>query len=92
MNPLRALDRTVQRQVVELLRNLQLKYNLTYVLLAMTWQSVKALSHHLLVMRQGQVIEQGAAARIFAAPQHAYTQQLLAAAFINSSQQQTHDY
>lgn len=90
--PTSALDRTVQRQVVELLRNLQLKYNLTYVFISHDLAVVKALSHHLLVMRQGQVIEQGAAARIFAAPQHTYTQQLLAAAFINSSQQQTHDY
>ena len=90
--PTSALDRTVQRQVVELLRNLQLKYNLTYVFISHDLAVVKALSHHLLVMRQGQVIEQGAAARIFAAPQHIYTQQLLAAAFINSSQQQTHDY
>ena len=89
--PTSALDRTVQRQVVELLRNLQLKYNLTYVFISHDLAVVKALSHHLLVMRQGQVIEQGAAARIFAAPQHTYTQQLLAAAFINSSQQQTHD-
>ena len=90
--PTSALDRTVQRQVVELLRNLQLKYNLTYVFISHDLAVVKALSHHLLVMRQGQVVEQGAAARIFAAPQHTYTQQLLAAAFINSSQQQTHDY
>ncbi len=90
--PTSALDRTVQRQVVELLRNLQLKYNLTYVFISHDLAVVKALSHHLLVMRQGQVIEQGAAARIFAAPQHTYTQQLLAAAFINNSQQQTHDY
>lgn len=90
--PTSALDRTVQRQVVELLRNLQLKYNLTYMFISHDLAVVKALSHHLLVMRQGQVIEQGAAARIFAAPQHTYTQQLLAAAFINSSQQQTHDY
>src|SRR5690554_3461652 len=90
--PTSALDRTVQRQVVELLRNLQLKYNLTYVFISHDLAVVKALSHHLLVMRQGQVIEQGAAASVFAAPQQTYTQQLLAAAFINSSQQQTHDY
>ena len=85
--PTSALDRTVQRQVVELLRDLQLKYNLTYVFISHDLAVVKALSHQLLVMRQGQVIEQGAAEAIFAAPQHDYTQKLLAAAFINSSQQ-----
>lgn len=83
--PTSALDRTVQRQVVELLRNLQLKYNLTYVFISHDLAVVKALSHQLLVMRQGQVIEQGAAKDIFAAPQQDYTQKLLAAAFINST-------
>ena len=85
--PTSALDRTVQRQVVELLRHLQLKYNLTYVFISHDLAVVKALSHQLLVMRQGRVIEQGAAASIFAAPQQDYTQQLLAAAFINSPAQ-----
>ncbi|HKM27070.1 MAG TPA: ABC transporter ATP-binding protein [Thiopseudomonas sp.] len=85
--PTSALDRTVQRQVVELLRSLQQKYNLTYVFISHDLAVVKALSHQLLVMRQGQVVEQGAAEDIFAAPQHQYTQQLLAAAFINGAQQ-----
>lgn len=86
--PTSALDRTVQRQVVELLRHLQQKYNLTYVFISHDLAVVKALSHQLMVMRQGQVIEQGAAESIFAAPQQEYTQQLLAAAFINNTQQQ----
>ncbi|HZJ92782.1 MAG TPA: ABC transporter ATP-binding protein [Thiopseudomonas sp.] len=85
--PTSALDRTVQRQVVELLRHLQLKYNLTYVFISHDLAVVKALSHQLLVMRQGRVVEQGAAEDIFAAPQQDYTQQLLAAAFINSPKQ-----
>lgn len=85
--PTSALDRTVQRQVVELLRHLQQKYNLTYVFISHDLAVVKALSHQLLVMRQGRVIEQGAAEDIFAAPQQDYTQQLLAAAFINSPAQ-----
>ena len=84
--PTSALDRTVQRQVVELLRHLQLKYNLTYVFISHDLAVVKALSHQLLVMRQGQVVEQGAASSIFAAPQQNYTQQLLAAAFLNNPQ------
>lgn len=85
--PTSALDRTVQRQVVELLRDLQLKYNLTYIFISHDLAVVKALSHQLLVMRQGKVVEQGAAEAIFAAPQQDYTQQLLAAAFINSPAQ-----
>ncbi len=80
--PTSALDRTVQRQVVELLRSLQTKYNLTYLFISHDLAVVKALSHQLMVVKQGQVVEQGAAADIFAAPQHPYTQQLLEAAFL----------
>jgi microcin C transport system ATP-binding protein len=80
--PTSALDRTVQRQVVELLRSLQRKYNLTYLFISHDLAVVKALSHQLMVIKQGQVVEQGAAATVFAAPQHPYTQQLLEAAFL----------
>ncbi|MDY7220390.1 ABC transporter ATP-binding protein [Denitrificimonas sp. JX-1] len=85
--PTSALDRTVQRQVVELLRDLQRKHNLTYIFISHDLAVVKALSHQLLVMRQGRVVEQGVAKNIFSAPQQDYTQQLLAAAFINSPAQ-----
>ncbi|MGH8418820.1 MAG: ABC transporter ATP-binding protein [Pseudomonas sp.] len=80
--PTSALDRTVQRQVVELLRSLQTKYNLTYLFISHDLAVVKALSHQLMVVKQGQVVEQGTAEDIFAAPQHPYTQQLLEAAFL----------
>ncbi|CAK9890292.1 MULTISPECIES: ABC transporter ATP-binding protein [Pseudomonas] len=80
--PTSALDRTVQRQVVELLRSLQSKYNLTYLFISHDLAVVKALSHQLMVVKQGQVVEQGVAADIFAAPQHPYTRQLLEAAFL----------
>jgi len=80
--PTSALDRTVQRQVVELLRSLQLKYNLTYLFISHDLAVVKALSHQLMVIKGGQVLEQGPAAQVFAAPQHPYTQQLLEAAFL----------
>ncbi|MGH8353115.1 MAG: ABC transporter ATP-binding protein [Pseudomonas sp.] len=80
--PTSALDRTVQRQVVELLRSLQAKYNLTYLFISHDLAVVKALSHQLMVVKQGQVVEQGPADAIFAAPQHPYTQQLLEAAFM----------
>ncbi|WP_025128321.1 ABC transporter ATP-binding protein [Pseudomonas sp. PH1b] len=80
--PTSALDRTVQRQVVELLRNLQLKYNLTYLFISHDLAVVKALSHQLMVIKHGQVVEQGDARGIFAVPQHPYTRQLLEAAFL----------
>jgi len=80
--PTSALDRTVQRQVVELLRTLQAKYQLTYLFISHDLAVVKALSHQLLVLKQGKVIEQGAAKTIFENPQQNYTQQLLKAAFM----------
>jgi microcin C transport system ATP-binding protein len=80
--PTSALDRTVQRQVVELLRSLQARHGLTYLFISHDLAVVKALSHQLVVMKQGQVVEQGEAAAIFAAPQHPYTRQLLEAAFL----------
>ena len=80
--PTSALDRTVQRQVVELLRSLQHKYDLTYLFISHDLAVVKALSHQLVVMRQGRVVEQGPAKAIFDAPQHIYTRQLLEAAFL----------
>ncbi|WP_313740098.1 ABC transporter ATP-binding protein [Pseudomonas sp.] len=80
--PTSALDRTVQRQVVELLRSLQSKYNLTYLFISHDLAVVKALSHQLMVIKQGQVVEQGEAQAIFRDPQHAYTRQLLEAAFL----------
>lgn len=80
--PTSALDRTVQRQVVELLRTLQAKYNLSYLFISHDLAVVRAISHHLIVVKEGQVVEQGRADTIFAAPQHIYTQQLLEAAFM----------
>jgi microcin C transport system ATP-binding protein len=80
--PTSALDRTVQRQVVELLRSLQQKYDLTYLFISHDLAVVRALSHQMMVVKQGQVVEQGTAAEIFAAPQHPYTQQLLESAFM----------
>ena len=79
--PTSALDRTVQGQVVELLRSLQQKYNLTYLFISHDLAVVKVLSHQLMVIRQGEVVEQGPAGEIFASPQHGYTRQLLEAAF-----------
>lgn len=79
--PTSALDRTVQKQIVELLRSLQQKYSLSYLFISHDLAVVKALSHRLLVMHHGDVVEQGHAETIFSQPQHPYTQKLLSAAF-----------
>ncbi len=79
--PTSALDRTVQKQIVELLRNLQTKYQLSYIFISHDLAVVKALSHKLIVMRHGDVQETGHAREIFSNPQSKYTQTLLEAAF-----------
>ncbi|WP_433898148.1 ABC transporter ATP-binding protein [Pseudomonas sp. PSE1(2024)] len=77
--PTSALDRTVQKQVVELLRQLQIRHGLTYLFISHDLAVVHALAHDLMVIKDGKVVEQGASRQIFAAPQHAYTQALLKA-------------
>jgi microcin C transport system ATP-binding protein len=79
--PTSALDMTVQVQIVELLRDLQVKYGLAYVFISHDLRVVRALSHKVMVMQQGDVVEAGPAEAIFANPSHAYTRTLMAAAF-----------
>ncbi len=77
--PTSALDRTVQKQVIELLRALQTRYGFSYIFISHDLAVVRAMSHRVMVMRQGQVIEQGDAQQIFSQPTEAYTRALLAA-------------
>jgi microcin C transport system ATP-binding protein len=78
--PTSALDRTVQKQVVALLRELQEKYGLTYLFISHDLAVVRAMAHDMIVIKDGKVVEAGASHRVFDAPQHPYTQELLAAA------------
>lgn len=79
--PTSALDRTVQKQVIELLRDIQARYGLSYIFISHDLAVVRALSHQLLVLRQGDIVEYGDAGEIFRAPAEQYTQELLHAAF-----------
>lgn len=78
--PTSALDMSVQAQIVDLLRTLQQKYDLAYMFISHDLRVIKTLSHYLLVMKDGKVVEQGEAKRIFSNPQETYTKKLLAAA------------
>ncbi|PKR52023.1 ABC transporter ATP-binding protein [Thalassospira marina] len=78
--PTSALDMSVQAQIVELLRDLQERYNMAYLFISHDLKVVRALSHRVMVMKGGQLVESGTADDIFEHPQHAYTKQLLAAA------------
>ena len=79
--PTSALDRTVQVQVLELLNRIQREHGLAYVFISHDLSVVRAIADDLMVMRSGDVVEQGKASAIFSNPQHPYTQELLAAAF-----------
>lgn len=81
--PTSALDMTVQVQIVNLLRDLQKKYGLAYIFISHDLKVVRALSHKVLVMRQGDVVETGTGQQIFDAPQTDYAKTLMAAALEN---------
>ncbi|MCO5082180.1 MAG: ABC transporter ATP-binding protein [Rhizobiaceae bacterium] len=79
--PTSALDMSVQAQVVDLLRNLQAKHNLAYLFISHDLKVVRALANHVIVMRNGQIVEAGPAEQIFERPQTDYTKALISAAF-----------
>ena len=78
--PTSALDMSVQAQMVELLRRLQAEHDLAYLFISHDLRVVRAMSHHVLVMKDGRVVEAGSARAIFETPAHDYTRTLLAAA------------
>ncbi|GAB3448111.1 ABC transporter ATP-binding protein [Insolitispirillum peregrinum] len=79
--PTSALDLSMQSQIIDLLRSLQQRYQLAYLFISHDLRVVRALADHLVVMKDGKVVEQGPASDIFAAPRHPYTRDLMAAAF-----------
>jgi microcin C transport system ATP-binding protein len=79
--PTSALDMLIQAQIVDLLRDLQQRKNLTYLFISHDLKVVAALASKLIVMRHGKVVEEGPAAEIFARPQSPYTRALFSAAF-----------
>jgi microcin C transport system ATP-binding protein len=78
--PTSALDRSVQVQIVDLLRNLQRTHGLSYLFISHDLAVVRAMSHRVVVMHEGHIVETGTAEQIFSTPQHAYTQRLVQSA------------
>jgi len=78
--PTSSLDRSVQKQILTLLKKLQQQHRLAYVFISHDLQVVRSLCHQVVVLRQGEVVEQGQCEQVFAAPQQEYTRQLLALA------------
>ena len=78
--PTSALDVTIQKQVLQLLQGLQKSRGLSYLLITHDVDVIRAMAHHVLVMRDAQILESGEMAQVFGSPQHEYTRTLLAAA------------
>ena len=83
--PTSALDKTVQVQIVNLLLELQRKYGLAYIFISHDLKVVRALSHSVIVMHDGDIVERNDANKIFNTPQNSYTKTLMAAAFDNAT-------
>ena len=79
--PTSALDMSVQAQIVDLLRDLQSRYQLAYLFISHDLKVVRALSDEIIVMRAGKIVEHGDAEQIVTSPQESYTRKLMSAAF-----------
>ncbi|APX93174.1 microcin ABC transporter ATP-binding protein [Halomonas sp. 1513] len=83
--PTSALDRTVQKQLVELLRDLQARRGLSYLFISHDLAVVRAVAHRVMVLKEGEVVEEGSCEQVLAAPRHPYTQALVAAAGLDDA-------
>jgi ABC-type microcin C transport system duplicated ATPase subunit YejF len=83
--PTSALDRSVQKQIVDLLRDLQMAHDLSYVFISHDLAVVRAMADHIVVMRHGKIVEEGPTEAIFDHPREPYTKALMAAAIDGTS-------
>jgi oligopeptide/dipeptide ABC transporter ATP-binding protein len=86
--PTSALDLSVQAQVLNLLRELQNAFELSYLFISHDLAVVRHLSHRIIVLYHGRIMEQGDAASLYARPLHPYTQALLDAAPVPDPEEQ----
>ncbi len=73
------MDRSVQKDIIELLRRLQCERQLSYLFVSHDLSVVRALSHRVMIMKEGKVVESGDAQAIFDHPKEEYTRQLMEA-------------
>jgi microcin C transport system ATP-binding protein len=83
--PTSALDVSVQKQVLELLRELQRRHGMSYIFISHDLAVIRAMAHRIVVMRQGRVVEQGETEALFSQPQQPYTRQLLQASLFRET-------
>ena len=83
--PTSALDRSIQAQVIDLLRGIQARRGLSYLFISHDLKVVRAMSHRLIVMKSGRIVESGPVEAVIAAPREAYTRALVEAAMLSPS-------
>lgn len=81
--PTSALDLSIQAHILDILKDLQKKYQTSYLFISHDLRVIKSISHRVIVMKRGHIIEQGTTKEIFSKPQTVYTQELIKAAFID---------
>jgi len=82
--PTSALDMTIQKQIIDLLKNLQDRYGITYLFISHDLRVVRALADQVAVMQNGRIVESGLADKVFGSPEHEYTKRLFTAALGNN--------
>ncbi|MBX3576293.1 MAG: ABC transporter ATP-binding protein [Rhizobiaceae bacterium] len=87
--PTSALDRSVQKQIVDLLRTLQKAHDLSYIFISHDLAVMRAMADYIIVMQRGRIVEEGPTEEIFDAPKDLYTQTLMAAAIDQTRFRQT---
>jgi oligopeptide transport system ATP-binding protein len=79
--PTSALDRTVQKEVLELLRSLQSEFSLSYIFISHDLAVIKVMADYVMVMKNGKIIEEGVTQEIFERPKQDYTKSLITSSF-----------
>jgi microcin C transport system ATP-binding protein len=83
--PTSSLDRSIQFQVIALLRELQNRHGLTYIFISHDLRVVRSLCHDIIIMKSGKIVESGPAREIFSNPREEYTRELLRTAFLDTA-------
>ena len=79
--PTSALDLSIQKQILELLLKLQENHKTTYIFISHDLRVIRSISHNLIVMKEGEIVEHGTTKSILSNPQHEYTKKLIKSAF-----------